>query len=377
MNPPSRKPAARPQPTPIPTPKIKKLRTTLKAWYEKNGRDLPWRRRVSDPYAVMVSEFMLQQTQVATVLPYYERFLNEFPTMESLAAADEITVRAAWSGLGYYRRATNLQAAARSIITDHHGTLPKDLNALRALPGVGDYTAAALGSIVHDLPRGVVDGNVIRVLTRLTAFAEPVSTTAAKNSLQDLADQLVDPENPGDWNQAIMELGATVCATRNPSCDVCPWTTACEANHQGTPQNFPRKAPARETIQVERAVGILRNGAALLLTFRDDPLLLGGTWELPGLEVAEGKDPKATLAEHLEVTLGTNLRVGAELARVRHSITHRRLLIRGFEVQTTRRPRSKSGTRKWIELDDLRDYPVSSMTTKMFRKLQPTADDTP
>jgi A/G-specific adenine glycosylase len=174
-----------------------------------------------------------------------------------------------------------------------------------------------------------------------------------------------------------MELGATVCVARNPSCDACPWTAACEANHVGTPQDFPRKAPARETIQVERAVGILRNGTALLLTFRDDPRLLGGTWELPGLEVAEGKNAKATLAEHLEATLGTSLRVGNELARVRHSITHRRLLIRGFEIQTARRPRSKSGARKWIEPDDLRDYPVSSMTTKMFRKLHPTRDNAP
>jgi A/G-specific adenine glycosylase len=322
----------------------------------------------------MVSEFMLQQTQVATVLPYYKTFLERFPTLAELAEASDESVRAAWSGLGYYRRARNLQAAAQSIVQDHAGRIPSEMETLKALPGVGDYTAAALGSIVHDLPTGVVDGNVIRVLTRLTTHNDMANQAASRRALQDLADRLVDPEEPGDWNQGMMELGATICTTRAPRCPACPWTRACRASAQGNPEAYPRKPSPRGTVSVEKVAGILRRGSSLLLTLRHDPKLLDETWELPGVDHPAGRNPRRVLADHLESLLGKPVRVGAELATVNHAITHRRIRIRGFAVSADRLPRTTGGkTWVWVNHLCLADYPISSMTSKMIRALEKPA----
>ena len=201
-----REPLSLPVPDP---PGAAALRRALLKWYGSAHRPLPWRQS-RDPYAVLVSEFMLQQTRAAAVIPYYRSFLERFPTLESLAAASEEEVRAVWSGLGYYNRARNLRETARRILRDHGGRLPSDPADLRRLPGVGDYTAAALASIVHDAPRAVVDGNVVRVLSRLLGLDASVSRLPVRRALQDLADRLLDPRRPGRWNQAMMELGATV-----------------------------------------------------------------------------------------------------------------------------------------------------------------------
>lgn len=358
---PTGKPAADRIPTP---PGVKALRRALLAWYRGRARDLPWRRS-RDPYAVLVSEFMLQQTQVTTVLPYYRSFLERFPSMEALAAASEDSVRTAWSGLGYYRRARNLQAATRTLVRDHDGRLPDSFEALRSLPGVGDYTAAALGSIVHGLPKGVVDGNVIRVLTRLAGIADPPTRVAVRRKLQDLADRLVEPDAPGDWNQAMMELGATLCTPRAPRCGECPWEKACRARAQGKSEAYPTRAPARAPVAVERAAAVLRRRDRVLLVIRRDPRLLDGTWEFPGVEVPPGGNARQLLAEHLAATLGVEARVGTEAAQVRHAITHRRILVRGFLVEADTLPRAKRGEREWVRPEEIGRRPVSSMTLKL------------
>jgi len=352
-----------------PTPQdLPRLRTALLTWYRRHRRDLPW-RATDDPYAILVSEFMLQQTQVATVLPYYARFLERFPTLESLAGASDPEVRATWSGLGYYRRARSLQATARTLVRDHHGELPDDLDRLRALPGVGEYTAAALGSIVHGLPRAVVDGNVIRVLSRLVALESPVSGTAVRRGLQDLADRLLDPRHPGDWNQAMMELGARVCVPRAPSCPACPWTGACRARGQGNPERYPYKDAKARTIAVDRAVGVVRKAGRVLLVHRRDPRLLDGTWEFPGLDLDGAADPRKALHDHLTETLEKPLRIGAELARVKHSITHRRITVRAFAVHLDPLPRARREAKAWIGAGEIAAYPASSMTLKLMREL--------
>jgi len=354
---------------PIPSPPgLAALRRALRAWYRGRARDLPWRRS-RDPYAILVSEFMLQQTQVTTVLPYYTAFLDRFPSLEALAGATEDSVRTAWSGLGYYRRARNLQAASRTLVRDHGGRLPESLEGLRALPGVGDYTAAALGSIVHGLPKGVVDGNVIRVLTRLAGVGEQPGRAAVRRGLQDLADRLVEPRAPGDWNQAMMELGATVCTPRAPDCAACPWERACRARAAGNPEAYPAKAPARATVEVERAVAVLRRRGDVLLVRRRDPKLLDGTWEFPGVEVPAGRSAKRVLGGHLLATLGVRARVGAELAAVRHAITHRRITVRGFLVEADALPRARRGEREWVRPGTIGERPVSSMTLKVARSL--------
>jgi A/G-specific adenine glycosylase len=349
-------------------PGASRLRKALNAWYRKHRRALPW-RDVDDPYRVLVSEFMLQQTQVATVLPYFDAFLRRFPDLRSLAEAPENTVRASWSGLGYYRRARNLQATAQTLVRDHGGALPGSYDELRALPGVGDYTAAALGSLVHGLPRAVVDGNVIRVLTRLVAYREVISRTKARRALQELADALLDPRRPGDWNQAMMELGATVCLPRKPRCDACPWRGACLAYAAGEPERYPVKDAARASVNVTRAVAVLRRGGAVYLVRRSDPRLLDGTWELPGVDVEGGGDPRDALAEHLERVVGCAARVGAELVLVKHAITHRRLTVSAYAVQTRPLPRARKDRGAWVTFDDASDYPMSSMTAKLLKEL--------
>jgi A/G-specific adenine glycosylase len=355
----------------IPTPPdLSGLRRTLRSWYRRHRRDLPW-RRTNDPYAILVSEFMLQQTQVATVLPYYARFLKRFPTLESLAGAPDPEVRAAWSGLGYYRRARNLQAAARAVVRDHAGALPADLDALRALPGVGDYTAAALGSMVHGLPRAVVDGNVVRVLTRLTACDESVSRASTRRALQDLADRILDPKEPGDWNQAVMELGARVCTPRSPDCGSCPWSRSCRARAAGNPERHPRKDASTKPVTVERAVGVVRRGDRVLLVHRRDPKLLDGTWEFPGIDLDRTADPRTVLHGHLTGVLRKRLRVGPELARVRHSITHRRITVRAFAVHVDPLPRTRKDERAWVAAGEIAGYPASSMTLKLMKELVP------
>ncbi len=262
------------------------------------------------------------------------------------------------------------------VVRDHGGALPGSYEALRALPGVGDYTAAALGSLVHGLPRAVVDGNVIRVLTRLVAYREVVSRAPARRALQELADALLDPRRPGDWNQAMMELGATVCLPRNPRCTACPWRSACRACAAGEPERYPLKDAARASVNVTRAVAVLRRGGAVYLVRRSDPRLLDGTWELPGLDVSGSGDPRDALAEHLETILGRReraglkaARVGAELARVKHTITHRRLTVSAYAVQTQPLPRARKDRAAWVALDDATDYPMSSMTAKLLKEL--------
>ena len=354
---------------------IEILRSALLAWYAQHRRDLPW-RRYQDPYAILVSEFMLQQTQVATVLPYYDRFLGKFPTAHALADASDDSVRAAWSGLGYYRRARNLQAAAKSLIRDHQGKLPGNLEALRKLPGVGDYTAAALGSIVHGLPYAVVDGNVIRVLTRFRGIRANTSRPQTRKTLQTLANAFLDPSSPGDWNQAMMELGATVCTPRKPRCETCPWTEPCRGRQTGSPEQFPVKDRAKPVQRIVTAVGIVRRKNRFLLTLRHDSRLLDGTWEFPGIEVTAGDAPEKVLRSHLRTRFRGAVKVSAELARVTHSITHRRILVQGYAASVSPLPREKRNQRAWVDVEGLDDYPVSSMTAKLFRKLSKRDPDT-
>jgi A/G-specific adenine glycosylase len=271
--------------------------------------------------------------------------------------------------LGYYHRARNLRAAAACIVADYGGRIPGELEALRGLPGVGDYTAAALGSIVHGLPKGVVDGNVIRVLARLARITEPVERSSSRRRIAALADTLVDPTRPGDWNQAIMELGATVCVPRAPRCLGCPWRRSCAGRRAGDPETLPAKKADRPPRKIERAVAVARRRDAVWLVRRRDPRLLDGTWEFPGIDVPTGSDSPAALRAHLRRLLGGGVEVGPEIGRVNHSITHRRITIRAFEVSRVRDAGLKAAGGRWVKTSEVPAYPVSSMTTKLLRAL--------
>ena len=244
--------------------RIRKIRSPLLRWYDANGRDLPWRRS-SDPFAIWISEAMLQQTRVETVIPYWERFLAAFPDVESLARADLDDVYAVWTGLGYYSRARNLKHAAETIVADHGGRLPETVSELRELKGIGRYTAGAVASIAFDREEPLVDGNVIRVFTRLLGIREESSSREVVEDLWSIAAVLVQGSRPGDLNQALMELGATLCTPRNPKCLVCPIRKYCDANARGDAEDLPiKKKKAKPKIMRAVAAWIEREGKILV-----------------------------------------------------------------------------------------------------------------
>jgi len=265
---------------------LRRLRRRLLQWYAKHQRDLPW-RRTRDPYRVWISEIMLQQTRVAAVIPYYERFLARFPDVWALASAPEEHVLAAWAGLGYYSRARNLQKAARSIVVLRR--FPRDYASLRALAGVGDYTASAIASISFDLPHPVLDGNVLRVLSRLTAERGNIRSELVRRRLGAIAEELLDRQHPGQFNQALMELGATVCLPKQPLCSKCPVSSHCAARRQGQENHFPVRSSRPSPNRVEKQLLVIENRARVLLWQRPaGSRRLAGFWELPEREQVPG-----------------------------------------------------------------------------------------
>jgi A/G-specific adenine glycosylase len=298
-------------------PRAVALRAALLAWFAVARRDLPW-RRTRDAYAVWVSETMLQQTRVATVVPYYERFLRELPTVGHLAEATEERVLSLWSGLGYYRRARMLHAAAKEVAARHGGVVPDELEALRGLPGVGAYTAGAVVSIAFRRRAAVVDGNVARVLTRLFAVDDDIKTARGSARVWRLAEGLVPAGDgdPGDWNQALMELGATVCLPRAPACGGCPAAAFCVARAQGIAARLPRIAPKRAPLAVTRVALVLASRRAVLLARRRADVTFGGLWEPP--------TAGSGLAE-LVSRLGVDPRTLERAGDVLHVLSHRRM----------------------------------------------------
>jgi A/G-specific adenine glycosylase len=279
----------------------KRVRAALLEHFDRHARDLPF-RGTKDPYAIWVSEVMAQQTRIETVVPYFERFVARFPSVESLAGATEDEVLSAFAGLGYYRRARMLHAGAREVVAQHGGTVPRDSGARRALPGVGRYTSGAIGSIAFDLPEPIVDGNVARVFARLHRIALPLGSAAMEKRLWSEAEALVEGERPGDLNQALMELGATICTPRAPRCDECPVRFACEANRNGEVLALPiakkRKAPTSKRLLAVVATSARGTDPGVLL-FKGDRALFGGLFGLPTIERSgdDQRDVRAALAE--------------------------------------------------------------------------------
>lgn len=298
----------------------KRAAGALLSWYRLHGRALPWRSS-ADPYAVLVSEFMLQQTRVETVIPYYERFLARFPTLEALAAAPLEQVLAAWEGLGYYRRARHLHAAAQVLVDVHGGRLPGDLAALRRLPGVGPYTAAALASIVYGRPVPALDGNIIRVMARILTEGGDVTRAATRRALAQGVAALQAHGHPGHINQALMELGAILCRPRSPGCARCPLQAVCRAFQAGDPEDFPaRTARAPRPTEARAAALLVVCGRGVVLEQRPAHGLLAGLWELPAV-VGHGPPAAAALARRFAAA-GFAARPGRVLARRRWEFTH-------------------------------------------------------
>jgi A/G-specific adenine glycosylase len=306
---------------------------------------------------------MLQQTQVATVVPYYGRFLETFPRIEDLAEASEEAVLAAWSGLGYYRRARALHDGACVVAERHGGRVPEDPAALLALPGVGPYTAGAIASIAFGLPEPVLDGNVRRVLSRL--LARRGTGAAEERALWRVARDLARGPDPGDLNQALMELGALVCTPRSPRCADCPARAHCLARASGRPESFPlrRRAEAVQTVRV--AVALVEHRGRVLLGRRTPGTPLSGAWDLPSAEIPEGVPPRRRL-NTLLATLGVRATTGAEIARVRHAILHRRLAIEVIACRPEGRVAEATDNARWVRPGDLGGVAISAATRKIL-----------
>ena len=303
----------------------------LVAWYARNARDLPWRRNPT-PYRVLLSELMCQQTRVETALPYFHRFLERWPDLDALAAAREEEVLQEWAGLGYYSRARNLLRCAREAVA--RGGLPRSARALRALPGIGPYTAGAIASIAFGERTAVVDGNVERVVSRLDARTEDPRSTAGRKALWARVEALheVHTGHPGALNQALMELGATVCSPRRPACPSCPVAEWCGGRAQGIAETLPRKAPRTKPVPVRGATGVLEWGRAVVLGRRHPRGLLGGLWEPPRADVAGEGSSRDAVAQVYRDGVGLEVEVGAVLGTVTHVFSHRRLTLEVFAV---------------------------------------------
>jgi A/G-specific adenine glycosylase len=345
-------------------------RSALLGWYRASRRDLPW-RRTRDPYAIWISEAMLQQTRVETVVPYWERFLARFPTVRDLAEAPADAVLGAWAGLGYYSRARNLQRAAREIVERFGGALPEEPEALESLPGIGRYTAGAVASIAFDRPAPVVDGNVARVLARLCGIREDVGAAAGKRRLWQAAEELVAGEAPGDLNQALMELGATLCLPRAPRCEACPVARRCEARAAGDAETLPVKARKRAPRAVEGVAALVLRAGKALAVRRPPSGLLGGLWDLPGAELAPGEDPQVGIERALAAGVGLRVSRARRIGAVDHVFTHRVLQLHVFRADagTGRVRRVGFDAHRWVLPEALARLPHGALTGKALAVL--------
>lgn len=319
------------------------FRRDLLAWFDRHQRDLPW-RRTRDPYAIWLSEIMLQQTRVAAAIPYYGRFLTRFPRLHALAEAPEADVLTHWAGLGYYSRARNLHRAAKQMAAS--GGFPSDYERIRALPGIGDYTAAAIASIAFGKVHAAVDGNVLRVLSRVYADPADIAKPAARRHFWKTAHELIDVARPGDFNQAMMELGATICLPRNPQCLLCPVHSLCQAHNSGTQAAFPVKtSPEKQVFARRKLLWVEKNSAVLAWRRAADSRFMAGFWELPETEQLPDAIP------------------GPVIAAFRHSITFHNYT---FDLARAAEPAS-IGDCEWLPLESLPTVPVSTVFRKAAR----------
>jgi A/G-specific adenine glycosylase len=314
----------------------------LLAWYRHGHRDLPW-RRTPDPYAVWVSEIMLQQTRAQTVIPYFERFLERFPTVERLAAAEDEEALSLWSGLGYYSRARNLLRAARAIAAA--GAFPRDYESIRALPGVGDYTAAAIASMAFGIPRAAVDGNALRVIARVENDWSNIGAAGARERLRTVAGEWLPRRAPGDFNQALMELGATVCLPRHPRCAECPLEPGCAARAAGTAASLPVKPRPAIPVYLERALLVVRKARRVLLRRGS----VAGFWDLPTPEDLPGARRRAFLGSF------------------RHSVTHHRYHFAVFQAGVWNGGVCVRDGFRWADPSELAEIPLGSAARKALK----------
>ncbi|MBE9031574.1 A/G-specific adenine glycosylase [filamentous cyanobacterium LEGE 11480] len=355
------------------------LSQALLNWYDASGRDLPW-RRTQDAYAIWISEIMLQQTQVKTVLPYYDRWLQQFPDVQTLAATAQQTVLKAWEGLGYYARARNLHRASQMIVERFNGEFPNNFDDAMSLPGIGRTTAGGILSSAFNLPLPIMDGNVKRVLARLIGLTVPPAK--ALDQLWEISAQLVPTDNGRDFNQAFMDLGATICTPKNPACLLCPWRTSCQAYQHNQQTQLPiserKKSLPHKTIGV---VMITNNQGEILINQRPEQGLLGGLWEFPSLEVPSGRSTLNAIKKTIPQNFGIRFKLPTAIIQIEHTYTHFKATFHVYqadldiETETHRQTANSNGAaieQRWIKLNQLDQFPFPKSHLKMIQAFRAT-----
>ena len=353
-----------------------KFRKALLGWYGRNARkDLPW-RKTKDPYAIWVSEAMLQQTQVTTVIPYYERFLRRFPTVKALSRAPLTAILDSWSGLGYYSRAKNLHAGASMIVREYAGKLPSSPEDLRKIPGIGRYTAGAIASIAFDRPAPALDGNGIRVLARYLGIRDDPGQGPVQRKLWETLTKLVPAQAPGDFNQALMDLGATLCTPRDPRCPDCPIGLGCAAFSNGWQNEIPppKVLPVRKKLRYVCA--LLEKGGAVLLARRPIATLLPGLWEFPGGEIRAGESTPDALQRRLQERLGVSAQPLERIGRLKQLLSHRELWIEAFRCRWRAGPlQCRWYTHlRWVPVEQLRRMAMTAGMEKLAQGIFSSSD---
>ena len=353
------------------TKKIATIQGHLLNWYRHSHRQLPW-RSTDNPYHIWVSEVMLQQTQVNTVLPYYRKFLTQFPDIKSLASADVQAVLKLWEGLGYYARARNLHRAANMVMEDHLGQIPASWEDFKRLPGVGDYIANAVLSIAFDQPHPVIDGNVKRVLSRLLLIEAPVNRSSSYKLFRDAAGRLLDQQNPASFNQAMMELGAVVCKPKNPICDHCPLQLDCGAHRVGRVNEYPKRVKSKPVPEYHIAVGVVFKNNQVLITQRNLEGLLGGLWEFPGGKVRKNEDPETACIREIKEEVNLMVNIDSYLSRVKHAYTHFKIIL---DVYCCRYLKGRVKLKgpvdyRWIKVNEIDRFPFPKANHKFIPQLK-------
>lgn len=352
-------------------PNINAVRRALLTWYQENQRNLPW-RQTRDSYKIWVSEVMLQQTQVNTVIPYYLKFADKFPTVHTLAAAKQQAVLKLWEGLGYYSRARNLHRAAGRVVKDFNGKLPADWKAMRSLPGVGDYIAAAVLSIAYNLPFAVVDGNVKRVLARLLKIDAPVNQSSSTEEFKSAADKLLVKEDPGTFNQAVMELGATLCKPAAPYCGTCPLQVFCKAYRSATVDIYPKRLKTKPVPLHRLTAGVVFKNGKVLITRRRNDGLLGGLWEFPGGKILPNETAEKACARELKSSVNLSVKNCRHLTRIHHAYTHFKITLDVVicDYRSGRVALNGPVDYHWVTMDELAAYPFPKANLKFIPKLK-------
>lgn len=354
------------------------FQSSLLRWYKTHRRDLPW-RRTRDPYRILLSEVMLQQTQVQTVIPYYRRWLKVFPTFGALAKAPLNKVLKQWEGLGYYSRARNLHSLAKTVIKQYKGKLPSTFAELKALPGIGRYTAGAVLSIAFNKDYPVVDGNVQRVLARYFGITQNVARPETQKQLWKLATSLVPAGRAGDYNQALMELGALICTPRNPNCPKCPVRSRCEALLHGQQTKIPIKTKKTSTPHFHIGAGVIWHHGKILISQRPLKGLLGGLWEFPGGKQEAGETLRETVRREIQEELGIQVEVGKKLVKVDHAYSHFKITLHAHDCAYLSGNVQNLGVMawRWVKPHELTRFAFPAANQPIIRKLLGKAQNVP